>query len=198
MPIRFINLGITKYPIVLIDMEIAQESVAHGADECIFITEHEALYSAGKSFELRDFIMNPKYPVYFPKRGGRVTVHSPGQLVIYPVINLKKRNLNVHEYVELLESWIMKSLNELNINSHLSEKGVGVWVDDCKIGFIGIRIEHGITTHGLCLNVSNDLAMFNAIVPCGINGVKITSIEKLNKNIKMIDVSAAFKTTCPF
>lgn len=198
MTVRFINLGITKYPLALLEMEIAHDNVQHGSSECVFITEHEALYSAGKSFEPKDFLITPKYPVYFPKRGGRVTVHSPGQLVIYPIINLMKRNLNVHGYVETLERWIIRSLKSFGIIAELSDEGVGVWVNGSKVGFIGVRIEHGVSSHGLCLNVSNDLSMFKAIVPCGIQGVKITSLNTIFPGIQMQDVITAFIDNCPF
>ena len=199
MTVKFILQGITKYPISLIDMEIAREFVNQESEECVFITEHESLYSAGKSFEQTDFLFKPKFPIYFSKRGGRVTVHSPGQLVIYPIINLKKRNLNVSVYVEILENWIMDSLKEFEINAELSKKGIGVWLNGAKVGFIGIRIENGISTHGLCLNISNDLSMFNAIIPCGINGVKITSLEQtLNKKFQLSEVSDAFIKNSPF
>lgn len=199
MTVKFIIQGITKYPISLIDMEIAKEFVHQGADECVFITQHESLYSAGKSFEKSDFILKPKFPIYFPKRGGRVTVHSPGQLVIYPIINLKKRNLNVSSYVEILQNWIIHSLKEFEINAELSKDGIGVWLNKAKIGFVGIRIEHGISIHGLCLNVSNDISMFNSIIPCGINGVKISSLEKSqNKKFCLSDVANAFIKTSPF
>lgn len=198
MSVRFINLGLTKYPIALIDMEIAKENVLAGSSECVFITEHEPLYSAGKSFESTDFLVVPRYPVYFPKRGGRVTVHAPGQLVIYPIINLKKRNLNVHSYIEILESWIIQSLGNIGVNAELSDDGVGVWASGSKIGFIGVRIEHGVTSHGLCLNVSNDLSMFRAIIPCGINGVTITSLKQLGTRCNMSDVVSSFIQTSPF
>lgn len=199
MSIRFINLGLTKYPIAMLEMGIVIENVKNGNEECILITEHEALYSAGKSYDSSDFITLPKYPVYFPQRGGRVTVHAPGQLVIYPIIDLKKRNLNVSSYIRLLEFWIIHALNKMNVKSILSNEGVGIWIEDSKVGFIGVRIEHGIAFHGLCLNVSNDLSMFNSIIPCGINNLKITSLEKyLNKTIDMNEVIRSFIETNPF
>ena len=199
MSIKFINLGLTKYPIAMLEMDIATENVKNGNEECILITEHEALYSAGKSFEQKDFIMPPQFPVYFPKRGGRVTVHSEGQLVIYPIIDLKRRNLNVSSYIKHLEFWIINVLKEMNIDSRLSTEGIGVWIKNAKVGFIGVRIEHGITSHGLCLNISNDLSIFNSIIPCGINGLEITSLEKSqNKKIDIKNVINLFIKTNPF
>ncbi|MDR0942497.1 MAG: lipoyl(octanoyl) transferase LipB [Holosporales bacterium] len=200
MTVKFIEYGLSKYPIALLDMEIACESIVHGGKECVFITEHEPLYSAGKSFENKDFLTKLNFPIYYPKRGGRVTVHSPGQIVLYPIINLRKRNLNVSEYVKILENWIIEVLATFQITSRLSDDGIGVWVNDAKIGFIGIRIEKGVSSHGLCLNVSNDLSMFKAIAPCGISGLRITSINnEVSKNkVTIARVAKAFIETSPF
>lgn len=191
--------GLTNYSISLIDMEIAQENVLSGSEECVFVLEHEALYSAGKSFEIKDFLLISDIPIYYPKRGGRVTIHSPGQLVLYPIINLKNRDINVRSYVEILEKWIIDVLKKFDIEAYLSEDGIGVWTKGSKIGFVGIRIEKGVSSHGLCLNVSNDLDLFNAIIPCGINNAHITSMEKvLNKKIKVNDVAKKFIEMSPF
>ena len=203
MSIRFIDLGLTKYPIALLEMDIAVENVLNGGDECIFFTEHEALYSAGKSFKKTDFLQTPKLPVYYPNRGGRITVHSPGQVVIYPIINLKKRKLNIHEYVVMLENWMIDVLGGFGISGHTSDKGVGVWVKDpqhadAKIGFIGIHVTHGVTSHGLCLNVSNDLSYFESILPCGFNGLQITSLSELSIVESIEDVWTSFKCHTPF
>ncbi|MBQ2174189.1 MAG: lipoyl(octanoyl) transferase LipB, partial [Alphaproteobacteria bacterium] len=174
------------------------------ADECIFFTEHEALYSAGKSFEKTDFLKTPQLPVYYPNRGGRVTVHSPGQVVIYPIINLKKRNLNIHEYVVILENWMIAVLKDFGISGQTSDKGVGVWVKDpqhgdAKIGFIGIHVTHGVTSHGLCFNVCNDLSLFNSILPCGLlNNSLITTSSKLGIVESMQCVASSFKCHIPF
>ncbi len=190
--------GITPYAIALLDMQIAHENVLKGKTECVFIMEHEGLYSAGKSFETGDFIGTYPYKIYYSSRGGRVTVHNPGQLVIYPIINLKKRDINISSYVEMLEKWMMTVLSKFGIQAHLSDSGIGVWVNEAKIGFIGLRIEKGITTHGLCLNVQNDLEPFIGIIPCGINGVSITSMETvMNQKISMVDVIKTFIDNCP-
>lgn len=191
--------GVTNYSISLIDMEIAHENVLSGEEECVFILEHESLYSAGKSFEIDDFLLTDNIPIYYPKRGGRVTIHSPGQIVLYPIINLKNRNINVGSYVKILENWMISVLSKFNIDSYLSEEGVGIWANGSKIGFVGIRIEKGVSTHGLCLNISNNLDLFKTIVPCGINNVHITSMEKiLNQQIKTDDVANKFIETSPF
>lgn len=134
---------ITAYSISLIDMDIAHEKVLSGQEESVFIVEHQGVYSAGKSFEFSDFRQQCEYPIYYTKRGGRVTVHNMGQVVVYPILNLKKRNINVSSYVLMLEQWMIKVLSRFGITASLSDDGIGVWVNGAKIGFVGIRIEKG-------------------------------------------------------
>ncbi len=200
---RFIDLGLTKYPVALLEMDIAVDNVLNGKDECIFFTQHEAIYSAGKSFKKTDFLKTPNLPIYYPNRGGRITVHSPGQLVIYPIINLKKRNINIHEYVVMLEKWIIDVLKDFGITGTTSDKGVGVWVKtpshgDAKIGFIGIHVTHGVTSHGLCFNVYNDLSPFRSILPCGLENLQTVSLSELCSVESMKDVVFSFKYHMPF
>jgi lipoyl(octanoyl) transferase len=180
--IKFLEYGITPYSLALIDMDIALEAVQDGANECVFIMEHNALYSAGRSFVHSDFTGCINIPIYYPKRGGRVTVHSLGQLIIYPIINLKHRNINISEYIHMLEMWIIRVLKNFQIDAFCSDKGRGIWTSFGKIGFIGIGISKGVSYHGVCLNISNDLSLFNSIIPCGINNIQITSIKEIFSN----------------
>jgi lipoyl(octanoyl) transferase len=197
--IRFIDCGILRYPIAIIEMGTAHDEVTAGGDECVFITEHYPMYSAGKSSKAVDFLAIPTIPVYYPHRGGRVTVHSPGQLVVYPIINLRVRGIAISMYIRLLERWIIDVLSIFGIHNTQARDNVGVWVNGEKIGFIGVSVSRGVTSHGLCLNVSNDLSLFDAIVPCGLSEAKITSMEKvLHKVIAMADVADAFKDAVPF
>jgi lipoyl(octanoyl) transferase len=198
MALRFIDYGLSKYPIAMLDMQIAHEEVAAGGDECVFMTEHEAMYSAGKSFVEEDFLRPPHYPIYYPNRGGRVTVHAGGQIVIYPIINLRRRNMSISHYVRILEDWMIEVLKMFHVDAYTSDRGIGVWTCGAKIGFIGVRVRRGVSSHGLCLNVSNDLSMFEAIVPCGITGLSITSLmEAIGRSTQMADVKAAFIKAAP-
>lgn len=185
--------GIVPYSIALVNMDIAFDNVLRGGEECVFIAEHQGIYSAGKSFEHSDFIGQFDYPIYYTKRGGRVTVHNIGQIVIYPILNLKKRNLNVSAYVGILAQWMIDVLHQFDITATISDQGIGVWVNHSKIGFIGLRIEKGVSTHGFCLNVNNTLAPFAEIIPCGIKDISITSMEKiLGHKIAMREVQIKF------
>jgi lipoate-protein ligase B len=182
-------------------MDIAIESVRNGENECVFITEHEGLYSAGRSSTADDFLANdPRgLSVYYPNRGGMLTVHSIGQIVVYPIINLKNRDINVGQYVSTLEHWMIKVLSVFGIDSETSSKGRGVWTSFGKIGFVGIGIANGVSRHGLCLNISNDLSLFDHIVPCGMNGIKVTSVELIiNRKIPISEFSSEFIKSSPF
>ena len=198
MSLHLIYSGLTKYPLSLIDMDIAVETALNSNEEFIFFTEHETLYSAGKSYEKVDFLQTPKHPVYYPNRGGRITVHSPGQLVIYPVINLISRNLNIHDFISILELWIINSLKDFGIAGHTSDQGVGVWVDNAKIGFIGIHVTHGISSHGLCVNVANDVSLFDIVVPCGLHNLSVGSISNFCLSVSFESVVKSFISYCPF
>ncbi|MDR1488710.1 MAG: lipoyl(octanoyl) transferase LipB [Holosporales bacterium] len=192
--------GITPYIFSLIEMHWVEECVyTESEEETILIQQHEGVFSVGKSFEKQDFVSSHSFPVYYTKRGGRITVHNPGQIVVYPIVNIKKRGINVSEYVKILENWIIEVLKTFKIIGECSKDGIGIWVNGAKIGFIGIRIERGITTHGLCLNVNNDLRPFDSIIPCGIPNLSITSMQKtLKTNVSPDDIGGNFIKSCPF
>jgi lipoate-protein ligase B len=181
-------------------MMMAVTSVQSGEDDITFITEHEAIYTAGKSYEFTDFLEHNKpYKIYYPSRGGRVTVHSKGQIVIYPIINLKKRNIGVIEYVRCLEHWIIRILSKFSIFSFKTNEGIGIWTSAGKIGYVGIRIEKGVSSHGFCINVNNDIGLFLHIKPCGLTNHKITSMAQiLGHEIPIQDVAKTIIETCQF
>ena len=116
-------------------------------------------------------------------RGGDVTFHGPGQLVVYPIIRLNDHKLSVGGYVRLLQEAVIDSLRELGVDAHRDDSAIGVWVGDGdgaeKICALGVRIRRGISMHGLALNVTTDLSYFNLIVPCGICNRGVTSMQKL-------------------
>jgi lipoate-protein ligase B len=201
MPVKFINCGRVKYSIALIDMKVAAEAVRDGQDECVFLTEHENLYSVGKSSTPGDFLKSsPDLQIYYSDRGGMVTVHSPGQIVVYPIVNLAGRDMGVGQYVSILEEWMIRVLRICGIMSFTSDRGRGVWTDSGKIGFVGIRVERGVSHHGLCMNVSNDLTLFEGIVPCGMKGLSVTSIERILRRTPppISEMSQVFVSTSPF
>ena len=111
-------------------------------------------------------------------RGGRVTYHGPGQLVAYPIVSLKPYGDDVHAYVRGLEQVAISALAEHGVEAGTIGGLTGIWVGDRKIGSIGVHVSRGVTTHGLAINVNNDLKPFEWIVPCGIEGCQVTSLSR--------------------
>lgn len=113
-------------------------------------------------------------------RGGDVTYHGPGQLVAYPILDLKPDRRDLHLYLRSLEDVLLRTLSAFAITGRRDESATGVWVDDAKVAAIGIRVSSGwITSHGFALNTDTDLSFFDAIVPCGLSGRPVTSVSRL-------------------
>lgn len=152
-------------------------------DGKFFILEHNPVFTVGKRVtEYSKKIRN--IDVVKINRGGNITYHGPGQLVIYPIINIKK--IGVKKYVYLLEEVIIQLCKRYSITATRNSLNRGVWVNGAKIASVGISIKKGVSIHGIAFNVNNDLTPFSWIDPCGLKGVKITSLEKeLNHKINM-------------
>ena len=160
-------------------------------DELLWILEHNTVYTAGSSADEKDLI-NKKVKVIKTKRGGKHTLHSRGQKVIYFVLNLNKREKNIRKLVSKIEKCIIEILKEYNVKSFADRKNVGIWVGNKdnpkKIAAIGIRIKKWIAYHGFSLNISNDLSKYKEIIPCGIKNKGITSLKKIGiKNYSNIE-----------
>jgi len=161
--------------------------------ELLWILEHKTVYTAGMSSREED-LLNKSLKVIKTKRGGKHTLHSPGQKIVYFVLDLNKREKDIRKLVTKIENCIMEILEEYNIKSYADKKNIGIWVKKkgkiMKIAAIGIRVKKWIAYHGFALNISNDLSKYENIVPCGIKNRGITSLKKLginnHKNIEKI------------
>lgn len=146
----------------------------------LLLLEHDPVYTIGRTPDqssLRGAAHLP-HPLFPINRGGQATYHGPGQLMGYPIIDLRRCGQDLHRYLRWLEDLLVETLGELGIAARSRSGLTGVWVDDRKIASIGVGVRHWITMHGFALNVCGDLAPFNQIVPCGIANVAMTSIEK--------------------
>jgi lipoate-protein ligase B len=162
----------------------AADSVANGGLEAIALLEHEPVFTLGPRAS-RDHLLVPEdelarrgAKVLQTDRGGDITFHGPGQLVAYPILDLRRHNLSPIEYVRALEEVMLVTLDRFGIEAGRCSGRAGVWAGDKKIGFVGVRVRRGITTHGFALNVDVDLSWFDAIVPCGLPGVNVTSMKQ--------------------
>ena len=157
--------------------------------ELLWILEHNTVYTGGTSSNEKDLI-NKDLKIIKTNRGCKYTVHSPGQKVIYFVLNLNKRKKDIRRLITQVENCIMNTLSEYEISSFADKKNIGIWVGDKKIAAIGIKVKKWIAYHGFCLNVSNDLKKYENIVPCGIRNKGITSLKDMGiinfKNINKI------------
>ena len=173
---------------LIIQEGLREQVLKNPGDEFIVLVEHDHVYTLGKNANSSN-ILNKACEIIQTDRGGDVTYHGPGQLVAYPIINLKMRKIGVKLYVEMVEKLISDTLIHYGLESHIPFKETGVWVEDRKIASIGIHVSRGVTMHGLAININTDLSYFENIISCGIEGVKMTTVDKeLGKKIAMNDI----------
>ena len=160
-------------------------------NELLWILEHKTVYTAGTSSNDKD-LLDRNLKVIKTNRGGKHTLHSPGQKIVYFVLNLNNRKKDIRFLVNKIESCIINVLKEYKIQSFSDKKNIGIWVEDgknlMKIAAIGIRVKKWIAYHGFSLNINNDLSMYNKIIPCGIKNRGVTSLKELGvKDFKNVD-----------
>ena len=174
-----------------------QDVLLEKKEEFLWILEHKTVYTAGTSANEKDLI-DKDLSIFKSNRGGKYTVHSPGQKVIYFVLNLNKRKKDIRKLINNIESCIMDILQEYKIKSYPDRNNIGIWVkngnNSMKIAAIGIRVKKWIAYHGFALNISNDLEKYKKIVPCGIRDKGITSLKNMGiKNYQNINEIIAKK-----
>ena len=149
--------------------------------DTLILVEHEPVYTLGKNANDNHLLQSAseEIEVYRIERGGDITFHGPGQIVVYPILDLNRYIKSVSWYMRTLEKIIINTLSDFKIKAELKDGLTGVWVGDEKIGAQGVRISRWVTMHGLALNVNTDLRYFDGIIPCGIFDYGVTSMEKL-------------------
>jgi lipoyl(octanoyl) transferase len=158
---------------------VAEKRVNHSLGDELLLLEHEPVYTIGRTPDQSSLrgIAHLPHPLFPINRGGQATYHGPGQLIGYPIIDLRQGGQDLHRYLRWLETLLMETLAEVGIAATTRPGLTGVWIEDRKIASIGVGVRHWITMHGFALNVCGDLAPFDQIVPCGIANVTMTSIE---------------------
>jgi lipoate-protein ligase B len=147
--------------------------------DILLFVEHPHVYTLGRGGKEVNVLATGEVPVYRTSRGGDVTYHGPGQLVVYPIVDLRsKLRKDVHRYVRNLEQSAIQTMTDFGIASTRRPPHTGIWLDDRKIAAIGVAVRRCITYHGLALNVNTDLAYFQRIIPCGLAWAKVTSMQK--------------------
>ncbi len=192
--------------LVLQEEIVARKRNDASMEDQLLLLEHEPVYTIGRtpdqsslsatgSRPTRDGELGATHlphPLFAINRGGQATYHGPGQLMGYPIIDLRRCGHDLHKYLRWLEQLLIEVLAEHGIAATQRESLTGVWVEDRKIASIGVGVRHWITMHGFALNVCGDLSPFNHIVPCGINNVAMTSMEKeTDTAFSVVDVEMA-------
>ena len=189
MEVTVKDLGVSNYSTTLSKQELTREQlIQNKGKNTLFLVEHDHIYTLGKNANPEN-ILKDDCEIIQTDRGGDVTYQGPGQLVGYPIIDLRKTGMGVKSYVKNIEALLIATLDDYSINAHTKENKPGVWIQNKKIGSIGIHVSHGVTTHGFSLNVNTDMNYFSNIISCGIDDVLMTSMEKeLGTNFFMNDI----------
>lgn len=171
----------------------------------LIFCEHPHVFTLGKSGDEKNLLIKPDHLAYIQaefiptNRGGDITYHGPGQLVVYPVLDLENFFTDIHQYMRTLEEAVIQTLKEFDLSSGRIDKLTGVWIDPemksaRKICALGVKMSRWVTLHGLALNVNADLKYFNYIVPCGIDDKAVTSMaHELGKEVIMSEVKKVLK-----
>ncbi|MDP9236029.1 MAG: lipoyl(octanoyl) transferase LipB [Chloroflexota bacterium] len=177
--------GLTPYQDAWQLQQRIADDVRIGGAPALILIEHPPTYTLGARGKAEHLLLGEEAllsrgaQVLRTDRGGDVTFHGPGQVVAYPIINLRAYGQGPVWYVRTLEALLIEVLSRFGIVGARSKGRPGVWVGEAKIAAIGVRISRGVTTHGFALNVNTDLAYFEHIVPCGLSGITVTSMRKL-------------------
>lgn len=151
--------------------------------DAIWLLEHQAVFTQGLAGKKEHILDAGNIPIIQSDRGGQVTYHGPGQLMIYTLMDLKRLNMGVKPFVRHLENAIIELLQQYNITGHTQCDAPGVYVDNAKICSLGLRVSRGCAYHGLSLNVNMDLSPFKRINPCGFHLLQMTQISDFIPNI---------------
>jgi lipoyl(octanoyl) transferase len=185
-PARLIDLDVIRYePALQFQRELHAQRVAGEIPDTLLLLEHPPVITLGKAFHpehlrfAREFYAQQGIELYPTDRGGDVTCHNPGQLVGYPIFDVSQHGRDLHKFLRDLEEVLIRALAEFGIEAHREASYTGAWVGDAKIAAIGIKVTKWVSMHGFALNVSNDLRLFQTIVPCGIADRPVTSMQQI-------------------
>ena len=178
-------LGITPYEATWNKMKIFTTNRVDSTEDEIWITEHEAIYTLG--LNRKDFIkpLRSDISVLPVDRGGKITYHGRGQLIIYPLIDLKRYQLTIRSFVTLIEKSIVTFLSRRNIKANAKIEAPGVYIEHKKIASLGLRIKNHASYHGLSMNIDMDLSPFEAIDPCGFKNLQMTQLKTFTNDVSI-------------
>jgi len=183
--LKICDCGIAEYGKILqLQQLLRRQRYEDKLPDTILIAEHlpvitlGARKSANKILAARQQLEKMNIDVVEIRRGGGITAHNPGQLIFYPILNIQKLKLDINEYIKMLEQIGIELLDKLNVIAERKKGFPGLWTNSKKIASIGVRVSKAVTTHGMAINIQNDLSIFEYFVPCGLDGVEVTSVKK--------------------
>ncbi len=192
MKLACITPGLVDYATALAwQQTLVAQRIAAEIPDALVLLEHPPVFTLGRGGDERYLLDPGRVPVHRVGRGGEVTFHGLGQLVGYPILDLKQHGKDVHRYLRLIEDVVIAALAAWDIAATRRDGLTGVWVGTDKIASIGIGVRRWVTLHGFALNVNPDLSYFSAIVPCGLPGVCMTSMQELLKEELPLDTVQA-------
>ncbi len=182
--------------------ELARERETGRGTDTLLLLEHESIYTAGRRARPEELLWDEaergRRGIAFQEssRGGKLTYHGPGQLVGYPIVDIRKRGLSVRQWVETIERALIDYLRGLGLEGSIECGRPGVWTKEGKVAALGLHVSRGISRHGFALNLSTDLSAYGGIVPCGIEGRPVVSVQSLLGKAPALSAAAAQVAAC--
>jgi lipoyl(octanoyl) transferase len=184
--LRVLNLGRTRYrPTWELQKKLVEARAEGRISDCLLITEHEPVLTMGRGTDRGNLLAGldqleaQGVDLHEIERGGDITFHGPGQAVLYPIVDLRPRDRDVRRFLRDMEQFVINALADLGLKAGIKEGLTGIWVDDHKVGAIGVAVSRWVTYHGVAINVNTDLDYFKLINPCGITDYPVGSISRL-------------------
>ena len=184
--IKVRSKGLQDYLITWEEMKSFTENRDPDTFDELWILEHNSVFTQGLSGKPEHLLKATQIPIIQSDRGGQITYHAPGQLIIYCLIDIKRLGIGIKKMVSIIEQSLIELLSSYDIKAHTSNGAPGVYVKDSKIAALGLKVKHGRTYHGLSLNIDMDLSPYKLINPCGYSDLKVTQMRNLTDNILSI------------
>lgn len=188
-----LNLERTRYrPTWELQKQLVTARAKGRVPDCLMITEHEPVLTMGRGTSRDNLLVTPEelerrgVELYEIERGGDITFHGPGQAVLYPIVDLRNRGRDLHRYLRDMEAFVIAALADLGLKAGVKEGLTGIWVDNHKLGAIGVAVSKWISYHGVAINVTTDLDYFGLINPCGITEYPVGTVSQmLGRELKL-------------
>ncbi len=181
--IKVRSKGLQDYLITWEEMKSFTENRDYNTLDELWTLEHNSVFTQGLSGKSKHLLKETQIPIIQSDRGGQITYHAPGQLIIYCLIDIKRLSIGIKQMVNIIEKSLIELLSSYDIAAHTLKGAPGVYVNDSKIAALGLKVKHGRTYHGLSLNIDMDLSPYTLINPCGFSDLKVTQMCNLTNNI---------------